>query len=133
MIGDTGIEVLKLLTGGLCGILTIIDWFTISRKAKQVKFSKDKSYCLNQLLITTKKIYNNNYRNCYISFLQIKNKNLLNLQYFSCSMCLDKINPRSIVFLLHGDIFSSLKYNLLGSPIVILLIAYLSIVFYEFI
>lgn len=38
---------------------------------------------------------------------------------------------RSIVFLLHGDIFSSLKYNLLGIPIVILLIAYLSIVFYE--
>ncbi len=40
MIGDTGIGILKLLTGGLCGILTIIDWFTISKKAKQVNFSK---------------------------------------------------------------------------------------------
>ena len=40
MIGDTGIGVLKLLTGGLCGILTIIDWFTISRKAKQVNLAK---------------------------------------------------------------------------------------------
>lgn len=40
MIGDTGMGVLKLLTGGLCGILTIIDWFTISRKAKQVNLAK---------------------------------------------------------------------------------------------
>ncbi|MCI9293240.1 MAG: TM2 domain-containing protein [Erysipelotrichaceae bacterium] len=35
MVGDTGMGVLKLLTGGCCGILTIIDWFTISKKAKQ--------------------------------------------------------------------------------------------------
>lgn len=35
MLGDTGMGVLKLLTGGCCGILTLIDWFTISRKAKQ--------------------------------------------------------------------------------------------------
>ena len=40
MIGDTGIGILKLLTGGLCGILTIIDWFTISKKTKQVNLSK---------------------------------------------------------------------------------------------
>lgn len=40
MIGDIGIGVLKLLTGGLCGILTIIDWFTISKKTKQVNLSK---------------------------------------------------------------------------------------------
>ena len=40
MIGDIGIGVLKLLTLGLCGILTIIDWFTISRKAKQINLSK---------------------------------------------------------------------------------------------
>lgn len=40
MIGDTGLGVLKLLTGGCCGILTIIDWFTVSKKAKEVNFNK---------------------------------------------------------------------------------------------
>ena len=40
MIGDTGMGILKLLTGGCCGILTIIDWFTISNKAKEVNFNK---------------------------------------------------------------------------------------------
>ena len=35
MLGDTGMGVLKLLTGGCCGVLTIIDWFTITKKAKQ--------------------------------------------------------------------------------------------------
>lgn len=39
MVGDTGMGVLKLLTGGCCGILTIIDWFTISKKAKEVNFN----------------------------------------------------------------------------------------------
>lgn len=40
MIGDTGIGVLKLLTGGVCGILTIIDWFTISKKTKEKNLNK---------------------------------------------------------------------------------------------
>lgn len=40
MIGDIGIGILKLLTGGLCGILTIIDWFTISNKVKEENFRK---------------------------------------------------------------------------------------------
>ena len=40
MIGDTGMGVLKLLTAGCCGILTIADWFTISKKAKEVNFNK---------------------------------------------------------------------------------------------
>ncbi len=35
MLGDTGMGVLKLLTCGCCGILTIVDWFTISKKAKE--------------------------------------------------------------------------------------------------
>lgn len=39
MIGDTGMGVLKLLTAGCCGILTIIDWFTISKKAKDLNFN----------------------------------------------------------------------------------------------
>ena len=40
MIGDTGMGILKLLTGGCCGILTIVDWFTISKKTKEVNFNK---------------------------------------------------------------------------------------------
>lgn len=40
MLGDTGMGVLKLLTGGLCGILAIIDWFSISDKTKELNFNK---------------------------------------------------------------------------------------------
>lgn len=40
MIGDTGMGILKLLTCGCCGILTLIDWFTISKKVKEVNFNK---------------------------------------------------------------------------------------------
>lgn len=39
MIGDTGMGVLKLLTGGVCGILAIYDWFTISKKTKELNFN----------------------------------------------------------------------------------------------
>lgn len=39
MLGDVGMGVLKLLTGGLCGILSIIDWFTVSKKAKELNFA----------------------------------------------------------------------------------------------
>lgn len=39
MIGDTGMGILKLLTGGCCGILTIVDWFTISKKTKELNFN----------------------------------------------------------------------------------------------
>ena len=40
MLGDTGLGVLKLLTGGCCGILTRIDWFGIQKKTKAVNFNK---------------------------------------------------------------------------------------------
>ncbi len=40
MLKDTGMGVLKLLTGGCCGILTIIDWFTVSNKTKEFNFNK---------------------------------------------------------------------------------------------
>lgn len=40
MLGDTGVGILKLLTCGLCGILTIIDWFTVSKKAKEINLAK---------------------------------------------------------------------------------------------
>lgn len=36
LIGDVGWGLLKLFTGGLCGILVIIDWFTISNRTKEV-------------------------------------------------------------------------------------------------
>lgn len=39
MIGDTGMGILKLLTCGCCGILTIVDWFTISKKTKELNFN----------------------------------------------------------------------------------------------
>lgn len=39
MLGDTGMGILKLLTGGVCGILTIIDWFTVSKKTKELNFN----------------------------------------------------------------------------------------------
>ena len=40
MLGDIGMGVLKLLTVGCCGILTIIDWFTVSKRTKELNFSK---------------------------------------------------------------------------------------------
>lgn len=40
MLGDTGMGILKLLTLGCCGVLTIIDWFTVSKKAKNYNFNK---------------------------------------------------------------------------------------------
>ena len=39
MLGDTGMGILKLLTGGCCGILTIIDWFTVSKKTRELNFN----------------------------------------------------------------------------------------------
>ena len=40
MIGDTGMGILKLLTAGCCGILTIVDWFSIQKKTKDLNFNK---------------------------------------------------------------------------------------------
>lgn len=39
MLGDIGIGILKLLTCGVCGILTIVDWFTVSKKTKELNFN----------------------------------------------------------------------------------------------
>ena len=39
MMKDTGMGVLKLLTGGCCGILTIMDWVTIQKKVKEKNFA----------------------------------------------------------------------------------------------
>lgn len=40
MLGDTGMGILKLLTAGCCGVLTIVDCFTISKKTKEANFNK---------------------------------------------------------------------------------------------
>lgn len=38
MIGDVGMGILKLLTGGLCGIFWIYDIFTITERVKKINF-----------------------------------------------------------------------------------------------
>lgn len=40
MLGETGMGILKLLTCGVCGILTIVDWFTVQKKAKELNYNK---------------------------------------------------------------------------------------------
>ncbi|MBP5257506.1 MAG: TM2 domain-containing protein [Prevotella sp.] len=40
MLGDTGLGIGKLLTGGGCGIWAIIDWFMIQDATKQKNFMK---------------------------------------------------------------------------------------------
>lgn len=40
MIGDIGMGVLKILTGGGCYILAIIDWFRIQKLARESNFNK---------------------------------------------------------------------------------------------
>ena len=39
MLGEVGMGILKLLTFGLCGILTIVDWFSISNKTKELNYN----------------------------------------------------------------------------------------------
>lgn len=40
MLEDTGLGVAKLLTGGGCGIWTIIDWFTVMDRTRQNNYRK---------------------------------------------------------------------------------------------
>lgn len=40
MLGSTGMGVFKLLTFGGFGFVTIYDWFTISKKAKEKNFNE---------------------------------------------------------------------------------------------
>jgi hypothetical protein len=39
MLKETGMGVLKLLTFGCCGILTIIDWFSVQNKVREKNFN----------------------------------------------------------------------------------------------
>lgn len=38
MLGETGLGVAKLLTGGGCGIWTIVDWFSVQNRTKQANY-----------------------------------------------------------------------------------------------
>ena len=40
MIGETPMGILKLLTGGLCGILWLVDLFTITKKTKELNYNQ---------------------------------------------------------------------------------------------
>lgn len=40
MLGETGAGIAKLLTCGACGIWTIVDWFSVTKKTKEQNFSK---------------------------------------------------------------------------------------------
>ncbi|MDE5549668.1 MAG: TM2 domain-containing protein [Clostridia bacterium] len=40
MLGNTGMGLLKLFTGGFFGIITIIDWFTVGKKAKEWNYQE---------------------------------------------------------------------------------------------
>lgn len=46
MIGDTGMGIFKLLTGGGFGIAVIIDWFTIIKKTKEYNYRKLLEYLI---------------------------------------------------------------------------------------
>lgn len=39
MLGETGMGIFMLLTGGLCGLLWFVDLFTVCGKAKQYNFN----------------------------------------------------------------------------------------------
>lgn len=39
MLGETGMGILKLLTLGVCGILTIVDWFTIQKRTRELNYN----------------------------------------------------------------------------------------------
>ena len=53
MLGETGMGVLKLLTGGCLGVLTIIDWFTVMGKTRKRNFEIFMESIENQSLITS--------------------------------------------------------------------------------
>lgn len=39
MLKDMGMGVLKLLTGGCCGVLAVIDWINIQKKTQEFNFN----------------------------------------------------------------------------------------------
>ena len=39
MLGETGMGILKLLTLGICGILTIVDWFSVQKRTREKNYN----------------------------------------------------------------------------------------------
>jgi TM2 domain-containing membrane protein YozV len=39
MLGDVGLGIVKLVTMGGCGIWTVIDWFLIQNKTREINFN----------------------------------------------------------------------------------------------
>ena len=39
MLGETGMGILKLLTMGICGILTIVDWFSVQKRTREKNYN----------------------------------------------------------------------------------------------
>ena len=39
MLGETGMGILKLLTLGICGILTIEDWFSVQKRTREKNYN----------------------------------------------------------------------------------------------
>lgn len=40
MLGEAGMGILKLFTFGCCGILTVFDWFTVQKKARDFNYNQ---------------------------------------------------------------------------------------------
>lgn len=43
-VGDIGLGIIKLITCGGCGIWTIVDWFLIMNRTKEINYSR---FCQN--------------------------------------------------------------------------------------
>ena len=55
MLGETGMGVLKLLTGGCLGVLTIIDWFTVMGRTRERNFNVFMESIENQSMLFSSK------------------------------------------------------------------------------
>ena len=115
MIGDTGMGILKLLTAGCCGILTIIDWFTIQKKAKELNFNKFMSLVWLKrtiikkhfLILAAGTLY---FLMCRLLDITCPIKALFGIKCPTCGM------TRAIISLLRGNITMYFKYNPFAVP-----------------
>ena len=78
MIGDIGMGILKLLTGGLCGIFWIYDIFTITERVKKINFESIKNLYL--IFVVRIKIFFGNKKSAVKALLFFAD----DFFYFSC-------------------------------------------------